>query len=89
MGVFRSFVGILFILGGIYRVLLGLGFLFFGSVIQSFDPVGDVFIEVEGEGGIVRSDLLSIIGLGYIILGGIFIWLGNVIRNSGQKIIRI
>lgn len=88
MGVFRSVVGILFILGGIYRVLLGLGFLFFGSVIQSFDPVGDVFMEVEG-GGVIRSDLLSLIGLGYIILGGIFIWLGNVIRNSGQKIIRI
>lgn len=88
MGVFRSIVGILFILGGIYRVLLGLGLLFFGSVIQSFDPVGGVFMEVEG-GTFINSNLLSLIGLGYIILGGIFIWLGNVIRNSGQKIIRI
>ena len=89
MGFFRSLIGFLFIIGGIYRVFLGIGLLFFSSIIQSLDPVGDPvnFLIFEG-GEIIDTGLLSLIGIGYIILGAIFIWLGNVIRKGGQKTIK-
>lgn len=88
MGLIRSIIGILFILGGIYRILLGIGLLFFGAIVQSFDPIGDPVNFLVIEGGDFDTGLLSLVGLGSIIIGGFFIWLGNVIRKSGQKTIK-
>jgi len=84
MGFFRSLIGWLFIIGGIFRVIIGLGLLFFGGLTFSqFDPVSSTIFTGD------TSGLISIFGIGYVILGAFFIWLGNVIRSSGRQVIRI
>jgi len=84
MGFFRSLIGWLFIIGGFFRVIIGLGLLFFGGLtFAQFDPVSSTIFTGELTG------FLSILGVVYILLGAFFIWLGNVIRNSGRQIIRI
>ncbi len=83
MGLFRSLIGWLFILGGFFRILLGLGLLFFGGLtFSAIDPITAIISQGE-------SGLLAVIGVVYIIVGAFFIWLGRIIKGSGQKEIRI
>lgn len=78
MGIVRSFFGWIFILGGIYRVILGIGILFLGGILSSTDPITSS-IEID------NPALLSVLGVVWILAGAFFIWLGSLIRGKKNQ----